>query len=247
MTEDRRLEMIRKVLGLFTLFILVTGCTPEPVIETVVETVVHTQQVTKEVMVTTTPEPTTTPTSMPALIFEEDFESGPGEWGTTFGNEAIIQVRGGKLSISLANPDLSYWTGHPETDFLNRPYVVEVDITFVDGSPDSSGSVYPRFMDDDNFGWFSVDGDGWVSFSLIIEGEFYDVVPWIKLPAVKPGSNRFKFADDGTTLMVYGNGELLFAIPFTDLRPSSVLFGADTYETGNVTWEFDNLVVTEFD
>lgn len=234
-----------RVLLIFVIALAATSCTllPTPAPIVIRETV----EVTREIEITSTPPPTPTATSIPATILADDFDDGPGGWRLDTTGDYSAEIRDGMLVIDVLSPNLLYRVGHRSLDFLNSPFDLEIRLDFRAGPPESYAAIDFRYIDEYNFATFFVNGAGLVAAGAVIDGQFYEHLPWIRLSAVSRDSNVIRLIDRGERVIAYANGELLFDYPFPYqfLAPGSLGISVATYDEGNATWAFDNLSIRE--
>jgi hypothetical protein len=202
-------------------------------------------EVTKLVPVTVTPEPTTMPTATPPVILVEDFEGGAGEWFVASDAVGSSDVADGGLLVTVEQPNSTFATGHPDLDFLNEPFDLTVTMTNESDPRDAYASVSFRWFDENNWADVSVNGDGFVSLGEFVDGTYYVTVPWTRPSLSGRGPYVLRLIDSGRRVAAYVNGELVFDIPFEDLRIGGVSFYVGTYTEVPSTWGFDEIQVRE--
>lgn len=210
--------------------------------------VVHTIEVpvTQLVPVTSTPEPTPFPTPTPPIILQEDFESGPADWFVATDASGSSAVEDGKLLVTITEPNWTWYTGNRALDFLNSPFDLSVTLTHEDGPRESYGAVSFRYFDPDNNAQVYVDGNGFVSAGMFLGGEYIVVVPWTRPSTSGRGPYLLRLVDSGRRIAAYLNNELVFDIPFEDLRLGGVSLFVGAYEEAPATWGFDDIRISEF-
>lgn len=229
---------------LAVVIITVTACglgvpTPEVVVQTVEV------PVTQLVQVTPTANPTAIPTATPQLILAEDFQSGPGEWYEASDATGSSTATDGQLLITVNDPNWSWSTGHPDLDFLNSPFDFTVSMTSETGSRDAYGALQFRFFDLQNYADVSVNGNGFVSAGMFLDGEYVVLVPWTRPPSAR-APYILRVVDSGTRVSAYLNGELVFYIPLEELRPGGLSLFVGTFDDAPSSWAFDDITVAEF-
>ncbi len=200
---------------------------------------------------TETPEPTPTEISAPKVLFEDDFETGAGEWFIGESPEGSNSVGDGQLIIEVKNTLWHWFASHPDLERLDAN-ILEVDLAYISGATDSSAGI--RFR-------CSPGGAAWVGVYLGADGffsvaradnvddkfEFTDVIPWALNPAIKlaPAVNHVRLIDDSEEVTVIINGEQVANFPYADLEPGCPFLFATTFEQGGAVWTFDNVSVHE--
>jgi hypothetical protein len=218
---------------------LVSTPTPQVVVETV-EVVV-----TELVPVTVTPEPTLTPTAAPPIVLAEQFEGGAGDWYVTSESWGSSKVADGRLLVTVDEPNYTYYTGHPDLDYLNQPFDLTVTLANESEPRDAYGAVNFRWFDENNNADVSVNGDGFVWMGESVDGIYYTTVPWTRPSGSGRGPYILRLIDTGRRVTVYLNGELVFDIPFEDLKMGGVSFFAGTFDDAPTTWGFDDVQVSK--
>lgn len=240
--------MKKRSLLLTSLVILTSACgiiptpTPEIVRETVEVDV--TREVTREIVITATPEPTSTHTPEPPLIFEDDFESGEGDWDVVTMPEGYVSIENGELMFNLKVPDNLMYTGNPKLDYLGD-FDLEFDLRFVSGSRMSQFYINLNEVNVENMYVISVDADGFYSFGMYLEDIWYDYIPYTQSDAFNLGrnTNHIRLVRDGIQICLYVNEELLFCVPAEWLPRGYTYFVVATWEEGDATWAIDNIKV----
>jgi hypothetical protein len=220
------------------------GLVPTPTPQVIVNTVEV--EVTRLVPVTTTPEPTPRPTATPPIILAEDFEGGAGDWYVASDAVGSSMVARGRLLVTLNQPNQSYFTGHPDLDYLNAPFDLTVTMTNEGDPRDAYGAVEFRYYDNNNYADVCINGDGFVSLGESLDGEYYIIVPWARPSVSVRQPYVLRLIDSGRRVAAYFNGELVFDIPFEDLRPGGVSFFVGTFDDAPSSWGFDDLLVGQF-
>jgi hypothetical protein len=221
--------------------ISIVACTSQAALAPAVQTV----EVTRLVPVTVTPPPTEPPTMPLPLITTGDFESGPGEWYTASFDESSITVTGGQLVIDVLASNWISISGHPDLDYLNSPFDLTMTVTLLESPPEAYAAVDFRYFDEDNFAEFGVSAGRFVNLAVVLEGEYYGIIPWSRQAPVTRGANILRLVDRGKRVSAYSNGELLFDLPLEGLDLGGVSIVVWTFDNGNARWAFDDIVVRE--
>lgn len=237
--------MGKKYVPILFMLIASLSCALIPTPETIIETVEVTKIVSEITVVTATPQPLSTATPLPATLLEDNFDAGDGEWYLEEGKDYSIYVANGELVLTSYAPNFETSTGHPDLDFFNKPFEMNVEITFVDGAVDSYAGIDFRVFDEDNYAEFLISADGFATLGLFFEGEWYDIMAWSSVRSLRSGTNEIRLIDTGSRVIAYANGELIFDVPLSDLGPSGIYFLVGTYDDGRAEWTFDNLEIRE--
>ena len=225
---------------------LVSSCGPSQTTTPVVirETVIV--EVTKEVVITATPEPSSTPTPGPPVIFEDDFESGEGDWHLESDTWGYVKVQDGGYVLNLNTSESYYYGGNPNLNYLDD-YVMDFDTELISGPLDSAFTVEFNYKDDDNYLGIGFDAQGYANFFSIRLGEHFVLLPWTKYDALNIGNatNHIRLVIEGIQVSFYGNNELLFSMPVEYSPRGFFYFSIYTWDEGDATWSVDNVKVTE--
>nr|MBN1229925.1 hypothetical protein [Anaerolineae bacterium] len=99
---------------------------------------------------------------------------------------ASAQVADGRLVVSLnAAFDAGTWLG---LNYTFSDYLLEVDVTWLSGNPDSSAMILFRLVDADNVYRLDIGADGSYSVSTVLGGAFRVISDYNLSPAVRTGS-----------------------------------------------------------
>jgi len=249
------------LLAIVVVAVLQSACgfisTPTPV--TIVQTVEVevtrqiTQQVTREVVVTATAEPTATATPEPRLIFEEAFETSDSEWNTEDSPEASIHISDGRLIIEVHSSQRNMYANHPELELLDA-YVLDVDLSYISGPTGAeAGIAFRCSQEGEEWLQVSIDADSLFAVARITpqetELESTDVIPWVRLAALRRGStlNHIQLIDNSRQVTVSVNGKLVATWPYDTVAPGCPYLFVGTYEEGEAIWAFDNVTVREIE
>lgn len=228
-------------LALPILLLVTSSCARDPTPTIVPPTVVDTQLVPVE----PTPEPTPLPTSAPPVILQDDFEGSPNGWYVSSDSSGSSTIEEGKLLVTVTEPNRTWYTGHPDLDYLNSPFDLTVSMTHEQGPRDSYGAVNFRFYDA-NYAAIYVNGDGLVSAGMFLDGEYLHIIPWTQPSASLREPYILRLIDSGRRVAAYLNGELVFDIPFEELPPGGISLFVGTYAGAPSAWSFDDIKVDQY-
>ena len=210
-------------------------------------------QEVREVVITATPEPTPTAVPQAALLFQDDFEAGEGEWLVEELPEYSMYIRHGRFIIELQQPQGFAHSENSDLLLLNT-YSLEVDISYIFGPSKSEAGISFR-CDPDEESWLGVsfDADG---FFIISSGTtsdnqlvIADILPYAQVPSIQVGpvTNHIRVVDDNNQVTVYVNDELVTTFPYELLPPGCPAFFVRTFDEGGAVWAFDNLLIRAID
>lgn len=231
--------------------IATVGASCRPV-ETLTPTITEVEK-SRAVAITEMPVPTQTAVPQLAPLFQDDFESGDGEWFVEEFPEHSIYISNGQLIIEVQESHWNAYSGHSDL-FLLDTYALEVDISYVSGPTKSEAGIAFRCdVDDEAWLEFSFNAEGLFVVSSVTSGEeqldFEDVIPYALVPALRHGqsTNHIRLVDDDNMVTVHINGELIASFPYNDLPPGCPSLFAGTYIEGGAKWAFDNILVREIE
>jgi hypothetical protein len=136
----------------------------------------------------------------------------------------------------------SYWSlaGERLEDF-----VLEVETTQLAGPDDNDYGVILRHQDDANFYSFEISGDGYYTFTKLVDDELLEIIPWRESKAVHQGQrqNTLRVEAIGPDFSFYINDKLVDAAIDSDFSQGDIGLLVGTYEETGVEVAFDNLKV----
>ncbi len=151
--------------------------------------------------------------------FEDQFTSASGGWTLARGSQADIAIGGGRLTITVKQPDSIAWSVASGRMFDN--FVLEVDAVPLAGPADNDYGVVVRHVDEDNFYRFDISGDGYYNVQKRVKGQWQPLVrDWTASGAIHKGStaNHLRVICAGNAMSFYANGALLAQV-VDDLFP----------------------------
>lgn len=115
-----------------------------------------------------------------------------------------------------------------------RNFRLDLVVTIADLRPDGYAGLLGRYQNHENFYLFAVDGRGRYQVQLWQAGQLQTLLPWMESGRIHLAgeANRLTLADDGATLRLSINGQLLFEVqaPALPLGDAGV-FGAAPPQT----------------
>ncbi|MCB0035231.1 MAG: hypothetical protein KDE51_14465 [Anaerolineales bacterium] len=182
-------------------------------------------------------------------IFEEEFATGQtGTWlleGDTAAQSTIVQE---SLRINVSEPRTVQYSALQEPLFDD--FVLEVDVTQLDGSLSSSYGVLFRLQNPNQFYRFEITGNGlYVVEKGMGEGQWQRFTDgWVESPFIIQGlnkTNRIKVEAVGSQLKFFINERQVEVFADTTYTSGQIALDAGTFNQGGVTASFDNLVVRQ--
>ena len=193
--------------------------------------------------------PTTTRQQRSGVLFEDDFSDDGsgweiGEWSSGSINGAVGYGRG--YYFVLAEAESVMW-GVAFESF--HDLVIEVEATQTAAGPtDNNAYGVGCRVQEDGLGYFLyISGDGGYAIVLDTEDGRDYLAQWAPSAVVRQGNatNTIRAVCDGSTLMLFVNGERLATAQDDTYTHGDIAFAADNYESGVTEIHFDNLVVSE--
>jgi len=183
------------------------------------------------------------------LLFHDDFEPGQiGAWQIEGDETARAAIEGGELKIAVDAPQTIHYATLSEPAF--EDFVLEVDVTRLEGDLESSAGVLFRISDENQFYRFEItgeslymverhDSDG--TWARLIEG-------WTESPAINGGlgaTNKLTIKADGANLSFYVNEQLILQTADDNYGLGKIALDAGTFGRPGLRIAFDNLKVSK--
>ena len=133
--------------------------------------------------------PAERPASRERLALEDDFSRE--RWDIYHDSDHRKGYENEQYFIAVESKDFSFWSiaGATFEDF-----VLEVETSQVDGPDNNDYGVILRYQNDDNFYSFEISGDGYYTFGKLVNGEFFNIIPWRESSAINLGNEPKPFA-----------------------------------------------------
>lgn len=185
------------------------------------------------------------PPSDPTLFTEQLFNGSsiPGWYTGTDGPKEAWHADSA-YHVRVSESSSLYWANYSVAGKIGD-FQLDVDVTQVEGPDDNGFGIVFRNVCYNNYYYFLISGDGFMTFRKVVDGQRTDIQPWVACPVVVQGNNtnHLTIVADGSHFAFYVNGtEVLQA---TD---SSLDFGhfgvmVRTLNEPGVHIAFDNLIV----
>jgi hypothetical protein len=183
----------------------------------------------------------------PQILFEDDFSKQAHGWDTIRDEEGVTDYENGGYRIFIDKTEWYFWST-PGVNFSD--VIIRVDATKLGGPDNNEFGVICRYVDADNFYFFTAASDGYYSINKFFEGEqsfvgmeemqFNDDV--INLGNA---SNVIKASCIGSNLTLEVNGTILADVTDADIQTGDVGLIASTWDVAGTDILFDNFVVTK--
>jgi len=182
-----------------------------------------------------------------ALILEDHFDDEEPGWWLDWTGGGVARVGGGKLQLSIPDPDSDAISGHTRLDYLSPPYELNAFLAPVSGSGNSLIAIAFRYLDDENLAVIFLGANGSISLSVTMDGESREIIPWTTQPGSFAAGARVRLVDSGRRLLFTTNDELVFDMPFEYLGAGSLYFYLGAFDQQGSSWEIDDVLVSSAD
>jgi hypothetical protein len=145
--------------------------------------------------------------------------------------------------VTIFEPNWVWDIGHPSLDFVTQAFSLEVDLRHVSGAADSEAGISFRRQNADNMAILNLTADGYLTLAVLEDGEYRSLIPFARLRGASPGSYHIRLEDDGSRVVAFANGALLFDLPMEALPLAGIALTVGTFDGGEATWAFDDLTV----
>ena len=174
------------------------------------------------------------------LLWQDDFSRR--QWAEHNDNDHRKGYADEQYFIAVEVSDYSFWSvsGNSYQDF-----VLEVDTIRLEGPENNDYGLVLRYQNDANFYSFEISSDGFYTFTKLVEGELYEIIPWQQSEAVHLGSghNTLRVEAVGANFTFYINDELVDAAIDSEFAAGDIGLVAGTYQETGTHIAFDNLKV----
>ena len=180
------------------------------------------------------------------VLMADSFEDNNNSWDVFDENGNSAQIENEQLVMRVVDTDSVYrvWPGISLSN---------VDIIFDAGIQEGTQSnvsygVACRYVNNENYYSFVVDGDGYYTLKRKINGTLEDIIDWTQASALKVGvgqTNRIRVVCSGSTLELYANDQLLISSQDTNLTAGGFALQAGRFakDDQSVSVTFDNVEV----
>jgi hypothetical protein len=193
----------------------------------------------------TTPDPNTyEPPKRPApqgrLLLEDDFSRE--RWRVLNDSEHRKGYEDERYFIFVETKEYSFWSVARETF---QDFIMEVETSQLAGPDNNDYGVILRYQDDANFYSFEISGDGYYTFSKLVDDQLFDIIPWQESEAIEVGESRNKLRVEavGPNFTFYINDELVDVAIDSEFSQGDIGLIAGTFQDSGVHIAFDNLKV----
>lgn len=177
------------------------------------------------------------------IIYQDDFSSADPGWNLDSDESVKRAIEDGEFLMEVIDPQTDAWSTHT---IAPADVVIEVEARKVSGPDMNNFGMICRYRDADNYYFLQYGSDGTYAIMRYLNGEATMLVEWASSTAMNTGeaTNLLKIECVGNTISQYANGVLLASVEDNALSSGQIALAVGTYEEGDVTVKFDNLVVS---
>lgn len=190
--------------------------------------------------------PTPETSAGPKVLFQDDFSSKGNDWLQLRDSDGITDFDQGGYRIMVDKTEWIFWS-NPGINLDNLK--IDVDATKIGGPEENEFGVICRYVDENNFYFFTITSDGYYSMNKVVNGEyeFIGMTDFDTTDAVQSGNslNHLTVECNGSNLKFWVNSTLLADVQDTAYTTGDVGLIAGTASTTGTDILFDNFVVTE--
>lgn len=208
---------------------------------------------------TPTDEPTAEPTAEPdfdetAILdrfdtvraesptLSEDFRRDSGAWALGDDDASEIQILRRALSLHVIDANWLGWS--TLQDVQAADLLMEVDLRLDSGAVETESGIIFRFVDEDNFYFFPITGDGSFSLWKLADDEWQELLPWTENAAIdstEGAINRLSVLAEGDTFSLLINDEVVGQAQDDAFAAGKVGLAVGTFAEGDATVIADNV------
>lgn len=179
------------------------------------------------------------------ILYQDKFSSNQSGWGEMVSEAGAAGYSDGTYRIVSNEANVNLWS-HPGVDFSTVR--VEVSVFPYAGPLENRMGVICRLVDDNNFYFFTISGDGYYAIGKMKDGQAFLLTGGGQMaptPSIQTGNvpNRVRGDCLGSQLILYVNEELVDTATDADFSRGDVGILAGTFGTGGADVYFDNFFV----
>lgn len=180
------------------------------------------------------------------VLFQDDFSSKGNDWLQLRDADGITDYDQDGYRIMVEKTEWIFWS-NPGINLDNLQ--IDVDATKIGGPEENEFGVICRYVDENNFYFFTITSDGYYSINKVVSGEyeFIGMDDFDTTDAVKSGNtlNHLTVECNGSSLKFWVNNILLSDVQDTTYTVGDVGLIAGTASIAGTDILFDNFVVTK--
>jgi hypothetical protein len=181
-----------------------------------------------------------------SVLFQDDFSRPESGWDHYQDDHYISDYHQDGYQIEIIEPNILAWAT-PGLSFDDSLIMVEAARNH--GPADNAFGLICRYQDPDNFYFFLISSDGFAGIGRRLAGERQLLSDEHMLPseAILPGRqpNLILASCVGPRLELYVNGQFVAGVDDDTWAAGDVGLIAGSYDTGQVTIQFDNFSVQQ--
>jgi hypothetical protein len=181
------------------------------------------------------------PAAPGTLLYADDFSAE--RWEVVEDADHRKGYDNGRYFILAETPGFDYWStaGQTFSDFA-----LDVETNQLAGPNNNSYGVLLRYQDHRNFYKFEISGDGYYTFSKVIDGQLLDIIPWQESTWLEPGNspNKLRIEAAGAQFTFYANDQWLDAVVDPAFGTGDIGLVVGVFDQGGAHIAFDNLKIT---
>jgi hypothetical protein len=181
----------------------------------------------------------------PTLFTEQLFTGStiPGWWTGTDGGKKAWHADSA-YHVALTTTQTTYWTTYTVPGRIGN-FRLDIDVAQIDGPDDNGFGVVFRKYCYDNYYYFLISGDGYMTFRKVIDGQSTDIQSWTPCAAVIQGNatNHLTIIADASRFTFSVNGTEVLQTTDSTLATGYLGVMVKSYNESGVHVAFDNLVV----
>lgn len=181
-----------------------------------------------------------------SVLFQDDFSRPESGWDHYQDEQYNSDYHQDSYQIEIVEPNILAWAT-PGLSFDDS--LVMVEATRTQGPADNAFGLICRYQDPDNFYFFLISSDGFAGIGQRLDGvrQLLSDEHMLPSPAIHAGfePNLIQAGCVESRLELYVNGQFVTAVDDDTWASGDVGLIAGSYETGNVSIQFDNFSVQQ--
>ncbi len=179
-----------------------------------------------------------------SVLLRDDFASSQRS-SLGFGSDATSSYRftDGAYQIEVNEPEFMVWS---RATGRYADVTIEVTATLSAGPTATASGIIFRYQNDANFYLFSVANDGFYGLALLKDDTWQTLIDWTPSTAIaSPGQpNQLRIETEGERITLFVNGVKLEETSDSTFQQGEVALAVNTFDEGNATILFDDLLIT---
>jgi hypothetical protein len=182
------------------------------------------------------------PVSDSGVLLFDDFSDAPRSTLTEEEDDTSrSSFDAGMFVIEVKKAETLTWA---LADGLYDDVVIQADSTIAAGSKAVAAGLIFHYQDNRNFYLFSVSSDGYYALEVLQNNEWQTLIDWTPSESISATHNTLRVEIKGGKIAMLVNGDLLEATQDTTLSGGGAGLAVSSFDAGQVTTRFDNLLIT---